>query len=55
MSGSDLHDRVHFASDARIMDRKDCLRAGRNRLFDLGFVEIQRVRTYINEDRFRTI
>ena len=51
MPARDSHDRVHFASNARVMHKKNRFRARGNALLDLAFIDVQRVRANIHEDR----
>ncbi len=47
----DIHDRVHFAAHTRIMHGDDRPGAGRERRFQLGFVQIKGIGPDVQEDR----
>jgi hypothetical protein len=46
-----LLDRVHLAGHARVVEHHDGLRPRRDLPSQLGFVEVQRVRTHVQEGR----
>ena len=50
---SDIHDRAHLAGAASVVDDKNGLGARRNRRFNLGFVDIERVVADIDENGHR--
>src|SRR5262245_10032507 len=52
MSLGDLHDPIHFTTDASVMIWNDRSRSRRNSCFDLLFVDIHRVGSNIDEHRF---
>src|SRR6266700_7710921 len=45
----DRQDRIHFASDACIMNKKNRLRSTGNALFDLILIDVQRVRADVHK------
>jgi hypothetical protein len=51
MPARDRRHSFHFASDARIMHKKNGLRAFGNALLDLSLINVERVRSNIHEDR----
>src|SRR5947208_1480477 len=46
----DRQDRVHFTSDARVMDKKNRLCVLGNALFDLILIDVQSVRPDVHKD-----
>jgi len=48
--GGDFHNRGHLTADPGIMHRDDDPCSWRDQAFQLGFIQIQRVRTNVTED-----
>ena len=53
VAAGNIHNRIHFAGNARIMNDDDCFCLFGDRLFDLRFVDVHRIGSDIDEHQPR--